>query len=195
MVLEIEKLKDLTFAKQAAFLYLTCERLYPNYLYFSNNYSFGDPLVLRNAIDYLYRIVVNEDLNKAQINSFVIAIEKNTPDTEDFDSPFVSSALDACTAILDSLHFLVDKNFARIENVSNYATDTVSMHVQDIEGLDYNSDKDFQKKIASHPLMKREVDIQTGIIAFLNKAKKIDFEDIKTLLLLQENDKKGSLNL
>ena len=34
---EINKLKDFDFTKQAAFAYLTCERLYPNYTYFSDN--------------------------------------------------------------------------------------------------------------------------------------------------------------
>jgi uncharacterized protein YjaG (DUF416 family) len=32
---EIDKLKDLDFEKQVTFTYLTCERLYPNYVYFS----------------------------------------------------------------------------------------------------------------------------------------------------------------
>jgi uncharacterized protein YjaG (DUF416 family) len=190
---EIEELKPLDFTKQATFAYLTCERLYPNYVYFSANFSFGEPRILRKAIDYLYQVILVGNPDKATVTQLLESVEKNTPDTEDFSTPLVSSALDACTATLDSLHFLIDMDFQRIEAVSSYATDTASMYIQDKEELDYNSDKNFQSKIDSHPLMKKEIEIQSGIITFLYGTKKIDSEDIKTLLLLQEIDKKGSV--
>jgi hypothetical protein len=60
--------------------------------------------------------------------------------------------------------------------------------------MDY-SDKDFQKKIDSHPLMKKEVATQIGTISFLKSTKNIDAEDIKLLLNLQENNKRGNLDL
>jgi hypothetical protein len=93
------------------------------------------------------------------------------------------------------LEFIKDKKISRLEDISTFATDTVSMHIIDIESLDFNNDKDFQKKIQEHSLMKREMNIQSGIVDFLKKIDSIQAEDIQTLLSLQDNNNKGSLNL
>ncbi len=190
---EIELLKELDTTKQLTFAYLTCERLFPNYVYFSNNFDFGDPHILRDAIDYLYQNIFEIKTDYHKIELLINEVEKNTPDTEDFTTHFVSSALDACTTICDSLDFMVDKDFTRIETISLYATDTISMYIQEIENLNFIIDKEFQKKIDNHPFMQKELSIQIGIIAFLRNRKVIDFDDIHTLLQLQDN--KGSLGL
>jgi uncharacterized protein YjaG (DUF416 family) len=188
-------LKSLDVIKQAAFAYLTCERLYPNYVYFSDNYGFGEPSELREAIEFIYHNLFERGPDKNKIDSLIKKIEKNTPDTEHFTTTFVSSALDACAVIFESLNFLIDKKFSRIEAISALSTDTVDMYIQEIEALDFNKDKDFRKKIDNHPLMKKELTIQSGITSFLNNSKNIDQGDIQTLLNLQENNKKGSLGL
>jgi len=114
---EVDKLKKLDFPKQAAFNYLTCERLYPNYVYFSDNFDFGNPDVLRAAVDYLYRNIFQISPDKNKITILTKEVGKNTPDTESFSTIFVSSALDACTAIGDSLDFLIDRDFSSIKYI------------------------------------------------------------------------------
>jgi uncharacterized protein YjaG (DUF416 family) len=193
-ITELNELKGLDIIKQAAFAYLTCERLYPNYVYFSDNYNFGNPSVLREAIDFIYRNLFEGNVNKNKVYSLVKEVGKNTPDTEDFSVIFVSSALDACTCILDSLDFLLTKDFAKITYISTYGVDTADMYIREIENIEL-SDKNFRQRVNEHPLMQKEVAIQRGIITFLLNRKSIDYNDIQTLLLLQENNKKGSLNL
>jgi uncharacterized protein YjaG (DUF416 family) len=193
-IAEINKLKELSFTKQLAFAYLTCERLYPNYVYFSNNYNFGDPGILRTAIDYLYDNLFESNPDKNKVNSLIKKVEKNTPDTEDFTTIFVSSALDACTCVLDSLTFLLDRDFSKIEYISSYGYDTVDMYVREVENIEA-SDKNFVQKVSEHLLMKREMSIQQGIIAFLSKTISSDYGDIETLLQFQENNKKSNLDL
>ncbi|HMF70605.1 MAG TPA: DUF416 family protein [Flavitalea sp.] len=192
---EVDKLKQLDFTKQAAFNYLTCERLYPNYVYFSDNFDFGNPDALRIAIDYLYLNIFEKGPDKNKIKNLAKEVDKNTPDTENFTTTFVSSALDACTAIGDSLNFLIQRNFLSIKNISTYATDTVSMYIQETESLDFSKDNDFKKKIDKHPLMQKEIAMQSGIISFLTNSKGFDFGDLQILLHLQENNKKSNLNL
>jgi uncharacterized protein YjaG (DUF416 family) len=194
-ITELKDLKGMDVVKQATFAYLACERLFPNYVYFSENYHFGNPSTLRKVIDFIHDHLLELEPNKNQITSHIKEIEKNTPGTEDFTTTFVSSALDACAAIFESLNFLVDKNFSRIETISTLATDTVDMYIQEIEALDFNKDKDFRQKINNHFLMKKEVAIQSGITGYLNSRKSIDSDDIQTLLNLQESNKKGSLGL
>ena len=141
--------------------------------------------------------MISEDksvrINK--INLLTKEVEKNTPDTENFSTNFVSSALDACTAVLESLDFLVDNQFSRIKDISSFATDTVYMYIQYIDKLDFNTDRGFQQKIDNHPLMQKEVAIQLGIITFLSNSRAFDYGDIQTLLHLQENNKKSNLGL
>lgn len=192
---EVGKLKNLDFIRQLTFAYLTCERLYPNYVYFSDNYRFGSPDVLRDAIDYLYINLFNSKPDKTKIYSLITNLDKNTPEPGNFETELASAALDACGVVYESLNFLLDKQPSRLDSISIMATDTVDMYIQDKDELDFNADKYFQKKIETHPLMKKEIAIQSGIITFLSNSTKINLEDIHTLLQLQENQKKGNLDL
>ena len=174
---------------------MTCERLYPNYVYFSDNFNFGEPSALKDANDFLYDCMFEDNPDKMLVDKLIKKVEKNTPNTDDFQTHFVSSALDTCTSICDSLEFVLDKSFSHIEYISSYATDSVHMYIQEKESLDFNADKNFQQKIDTHPFMQREINIQTGIISFLNNTKGLDSGDIATLLTLQDNNGRSNLDL
>jgi uncharacterized protein YjaG (DUF416 family) len=194
-IAEISILKELDFNKQLVFAYLTCERLYPNYVFFSKNYGFGNPIELRKAIDYLYSNLINQKLDSKKINSLISNIDSLTPQPANYDTILASSALDACGVVYESLNFLLDKQSSRLDSISTMATDTVDMYIQEIAELDFNTDRYFQQKIDNHPLMQKEIKIQSGIITFLNNNTSIDLEDIQTLLQLQESNKKSNLDL
>lgn len=185
---DLEKLANLDFKSQLVFAYLTCERLYPNYVYFASNYHFGDASILRNALDYIYMNIFNNKFDSSKISSLTQQIDKATPETAEFDTILASSALDACTATSETLRFMVDRDFSKIRDISTMATDTVHMYIQVKEHLDYNIDKEFDNKIFSHPLMKREITIQQGIIGFLAKSSDLQEGDISTLIHLQDNN-------
>ena len=194
MIEELNKLKKLDFSKQRAFAYLTCERLFPNYVYFSKNYGFGNTHVLREAIDYIYNNLFSNTTDKIKIDSLINNVDKNIPEPVHYDTILASSALDACTVIIEALNFLIDKQLPRLDDISTMATDTADMYIQDKEALDYNTDIHFQQKIDDHPLMIKEIAIQKGIISYLANINNIELSDIDTLLELQGN-KKGSLEL
>jgi uncharacterized protein YjaG (DUF416 family) len=188
-------LHDLDFSKQLVFAYLTCERLYPNYLHFSEDYTFGNPYALRKAIDYLFENLFETHIDATDISSLIQNIEKNTPDPALFDTVLASSALDACGVVFESLNFMLDRRPSRLADIATMATDTVDMYIQDIENLDFNSDKLFQHKIDTHPLMQKEKAIQSGILSFLSSRTTIDYENVRTLLRLQQSDESGNLRL
>lgn len=193
----LNKLKELGFSKQLSFAYLTCERLFPNYVYFSENYKFGNPALLREAIEYLYNTIFEKNYDKIKINYLIKIVANNIPEPADYKTGLASAALDACTAIEESLYFILDGEFSRIESISTFAIDTVHMHIQEIDELDFNTDINFQQKIDNHLLMKKEIKIQSGIVFFLNNIKTtdIDLGDLQTLIHLQKNNNKGNLNL
>lgn len=190
---QINQLQKLDFTKQLTFAYLTCERLYPNYVYFSENFHFGDSSVIRKAIDFLYNSIFEYHFNKKNIEVLIKRIDDVTPDTEDFSTIYVSSALDACTSVRDSLDFLIDKDFSRITYISSYAYDTVDMYVREIENI--NLSENFEQRVAMHPLMKKEILTQQGIVTFLTQSGNIDAGDIDTLLHLQKNEGKSNIKI
>src|SRR4051812_28887630 len=105
----IELLKEFDFRKQQVFAYLTCERLYPNYVYFSENYGFGAPEKLRKAIDFLYDSLSTEGVDRELINSLILMLDAITPQPGDHATVLASSAMDACGVVFYALNFLLDK--------------------------------------------------------------------------------------
>jgi uncharacterized protein YjaG (DUF416 family) len=81
-----------------------CKKLFFDYQIFSQENSWGDPDLLLDGINFIQKSNLKEvDVQQAKI--FIQEIEKITPDTEDFSN--CSYALNACTAILDMLDYLM----------------------------------------------------------------------------------------
>lgn len=191
----IAQIKNLDFNKQLIVAYLTCERLYPNYVYFSNKFEFGNSSKLRSAIDYIYEHLFVNDFNVVKIKILIASVEKNTPEPGEFETILASSALDAGVSIIETLESMIVKDRDRLSDVSKSAVETVYMYIQEIENLDYQNDEEFDIKMDNHPLMKKEVQIQQGIITYLFNSSKINYDDVNTLLQLQDKIGIGNLEL
>ena len=153
---EVKLLEKFDYNKQLTFAYLTCERLYPNYAFFSEKFNFGNKQILREAIDLVFDslLVSNfEDVN--EIQALLNAIDINTPFPHNFETILASSALDSCTSIMGTLEFILDKNQTRLSDISTYATDTVDMYIQDRDDLDFNTDPLFENKISPYKMTGR----------------------------------------
>lgn len=188
------ELKALAYEKQLTFAYLACERLYPNYVHFSNHHVFGDPIALKEAIAFIRSAILAKTLNHTQRERLLHAVNEHTPLPEDFDSILASSALDATSVIFHTLDFMGDQHSSSLEDISNAATDSIHMFLQSKLSLDYLS-PDFENIIMQHPLMIQEVHIQEGVITYLSKIDKIEEEDLETLLAMQDQEGKGNLGL
>ena len=191
----INILKKLDLKKQLAFAYLTCERLYPNYMYFSDRYRFGNKKALRDAIDFIYNNLLLRNFINNDVHFYLTSIDSNIPKPENFNTILASSALDACTTTLETLDFMLDKNTDRLIDISTFATDTIDMYIQDKYNLDFNTDAEFEKKIFNHAFMQKEIAVQNGIINYLAQIDDLEITDIKNLLDLQNNNNKSNLDL
>ncbi|RXK85269.1 DUF416 family protein [Filimonas effusa] len=185
-------ISQLSYSKQLAFAYLTCERLYPNYEYFSIHFNFGAPQILRTAINHVYANIFAK-FPKNITHNLIKSLDTITPFPEHFNTVLASSALDACTSVSEALEFILDKNPLRLSDISTFATDSIDMYIQEKNKMDYNADPEFEEKILRDPLMIKELDIQKGIILYLEKIENINKTDIETLLQLQGFN--GNLNL
>ena len=183
----------LKYDKHAVFGYLTAKRLLPNYIFFSNKYSFGKASVLESCLSQLKSKMDNSssdvDLNLVRKN-----LDSVTPAPENYETVLASSALDACGAIHELSSYLEDNDTSHIDAIATFATDSVDMYIQELLDLDMN-DPTSEEKISSHILMLREKKMQNDIWNYLNKIDSIDEGDMQTLEDLQYNNGKGNLDL
>ncbi|RQO65477.1 hypothetical protein DBR40_23545 [Pedobacter sp. KBW01] len=171
------KLKFLSAEQQLLFAALTCERLYPNYLYFHERFGWGNPKVLLDSIDIIYQSTFIKNLfDRNEIQQHIEAVDMVTPNTEDYSEVFVSFALDACTSVYSTLNFMLDESLDHIADVASYARDTVDMFIQVRDNIDTHF-KDLETKIASDPLMIQEKGRQLSIIEKLKSLKEKDITD------------------
>jgi hypothetical protein len=175
------------------FAILICERLYPNYVAFQKINNWGDHSILQEGIALIRQYLIKEDLfDVDEITNVIESINEITPSTEDFSGIITSFALDACTAVLDTLEFLVDKNPEHIADVATYARDTVDMYIQEKDDLNAN-DPMIEEKIAKDPFMVKEKSIQRELLKKLTVIKvetltdnKIEsLKDLRSIIDLQ----------
>ncbi|EJF99014.1 DUF416 family protein [Flavobacterium sp. F52] len=183
-----EKLAILNDEKKVIFSLLICERLFPNYVFFSIKYSFGNPSELKEIISTLYRDLLDKR-KSSKIDNYIEIVEKITPDTEDYDTILASFALDACTSILSTLYFLKDDDFENIVDVATYARDTVDMFIQERDDLDIN-DSQMELLIEKDPFMQRELKRQFNVLDYLNNidSDSLSEIDLSSLRQLAKDD-------
>ena len=161
------KLKELSREQKILFMLSCCERLYPNYLVFNKKHEWGNPLVLRKALDFAWTVLERGiEENKEELKKFIKLCDEITPDTEDFDSIFVSQALDSSVAVASLLEYIISDSNDKIIEVASLARDTVDMYVQELEDMAPN-DPNLEKMILEHPLMQQELKRQRQDIEML----------------------------
>lgn len=132
------------------------EELLPNYTVFSREQSFGEVDTLRNALNSAWDWLDGKPIDNAEIESLIDACESVTPDTEDFNSLYVSAALDAANSTTNVLRLLIDSDSDLAFEIGTLGRDTVDLYVQEIERMPANS-ADIEERIRLHPLMQREI--------------------------------------
>jgi uncharacterized protein YjaG (DUF416 family) len=173
------EISHLTDKKKIIFCLLICEKLLPNYDFFFSKFNYGDPLSLQQIIAKLYENLF-KNIDDKNIGSYIASIESITPNTENFNTILVSFALDACTSILSTLFFILDKDIENIIDVATYARDTVDMYIQEKDNLSSNN-KDLEILIEQDTFMQDEKNRQLNVIKYLNNSESIGIDDLENL--------------
>lgn len=161
----LKKLSDFEPRARVAFGLICAERLLPNYSKFSREHSWGDIRPLRRALDAAWTWLQDGKGEEAGWKSQIEECEQQAPDTNDFDSIFVSPALDAASVAIELLLMLSQPAAERALDIATFARDTVDMYVQEIESMEPNS-SDLEEKIVEHELMQRELALQEESLQF-----------------------------
>jgi uncharacterized protein YjaG (DUF416 family) len=156
------KLSLLATWRQVAFALLCCERMYPNYLMFTQDSGWGNPDALRKALDIAW-LVLGEENSIQEFHELVRACEEAAPDTEDFASDYTSAALDAALSTALLIEILGRFDVQKVLDISQQAFDTVYMYVDC--SIVTNAPDD--RVILMHPLVRTELAMQQDSLAYL----------------------------
>lgn len=157
------KISKLDFKQQVLFAVLICEKLLPNYRQFSEKENWGDIEILEEAIVMLYQFLQDIDLNDTELDGIYEKIIEVTPDVVRFEGDLASYALDACSAVSDSIEFLLSEDLSYLLNIASIARDTVDTFAQETEETG-NYDDDFDTRIAQNSYMQKEVKRQHDLL-------------------------------
>lgn len=141
-----DQVSSLDYDRQLTLAIDVCKRLYFDYVDFLEKYQWGDKDVLLDAITIVEQSKTR-DIPKSLIDEMLNQLDANTPDMDDFESDDVNSyALNACTAVYNSIQFIFDKQPKHIYDIGICLTDTIDFKVQERHTLT-------EQEIDNNPLM------------------------------------------
>jgi uncharacterized protein YjaG (DUF416 family) len=149
--------------KQLAFVLLRCERMMPALSQFAGETSFNDT-IYQECLESAWRHLAG----KASLSNYGELAEEclaNAPDTEEFDHPLTSAALNAALSVGEAMSFLADYDVDHVVEAAGLARDTVALYAQSIEAIPPHSLG--LKEIMEHPLVQRELRRQAKDLKFL----------------------------
>lgn len=157
------QLSTLTDDGLVAFGLLICERMVPNYVVFSEQNAWGNPSILRSALNACWESMVEgqADINWTRLRA---QCDESAPDTEDFQTILVSSALDAAVAVATLIDLIRTPVAQHALLIASLSRDTVDMYVQELENMP-PSDPDIEERIRMHVLMQNELNAQQNDLA------------------------------
>lgn len=156
-------LLSLASARQLAFIIILSERMMPDLDRFAMETGFNATLY-RNCVGEAWLYLAG----RGRVSNYSDAAEQclsHAPDTEEFEHPLISAALNAALSVGAMMNFLTDHNVDHIVEAAGLARDTVALYVQGIEAVAPYS-LDFEQ-ITSHPLVQRELNRQVEDLNFL----------------------------
>lgn len=159
------------------FMVSLCERMYPNYAFFCRETEFADAQKYRLILDSIWEILTVKSA-KIDFEKQLEKLEELVPSTEDYDLYAVNPAIDACIALADLLHALLDRDLMleTLVKLSSLSAETVAdlEFAQTGEAISNDNQKANEAVCA-------EWDMQWAIFRALKEAETRDIELIKGL--------------
>lgn len=124
---------------------------------FSQRQHWGDPAILRSDIDEAWEIAGGAPVEPAKIADLERRTQAVTPNSDNFPNADVTAAQEAAFMVTLLLQFCRKRRLSYVVRIATFARDTIDLYVQSEQGLD-PSDPNLEEKIASHPLMVRELE-------------------------------------
>ena len=189
-----KRLTTLVSKQQLAFGSVCCERLLPNYIMFQKDTGWGDIVPVRKGLDFVWASLKGESASAQEIKTLIASCESAAPDSENFESLYVTSAQDACFSVCCLLEYLYESDIDEIVQIAEYATDSVDLYVQEIENMVSNDPK-LELKILTHHLMQRELAEQEENLKAIEQATLLSSSFLDGLKNSWKNKGKSNLDV
>lgn len=200
-VLEKE-LEQISAFHRIAFAASCCERLFPNYCVFAREEKWGNPSVLRNALDEIWDGLEKRTFDAAKISALIEDCLAEAPDSDDVAiSAYDFEAQSVVAAICCTLKACLDPEPKLILKVEAPLGDTLFTGVELIEeskaplAWDVKTLEDKFKIITSNPLSVREIAKQKEDLQRLKEAETLEPELLEWLRVTSHNNGKSLIDL
>jgi uncharacterized protein YjaG (DUF416 family) len=157
------RVERLAKVQQLALLIIMCERAFPALARFASETGF-DSTVHRRSLDDVWGALENQmHISGADFSGKTCLA--NAPDTEDYDHPLTSAALNAVLMIAATVDFLSDGNADLVFEVAELAHDTAALSAQSTSTTSPCS-LNFDE-VMRHPLVQQELHNQVQDLEFV----------------------------
>lgn len=166
----LQELRTLPVLHRVAFASSCCERLLPNYRAFVSLENWGDPDLLRQALDEVWNFLRGSTIDADRAQALMHACEAVAPDTDMFQSFLTSAAQNAAAAVTYTLECCLDGDAERATLVGSLADETIYMYlnvVNDPDTQPHIADPAFDAWLLQAPLRIAELEKQRQDIALL----------------------------
>lgn len=164
-----ERLHGLSAKCRLAFGVLVLERAIPNFLKFAAETEAPGCVMLRQAQAKLWSVLEGGDGCLHFGNVTAQTCEVFAPDTELYDSPYTSAALDAITITCNLLDYVETERIDLLVEAASLRRDTVYVFLQVAEQFDSDDSE-------IHPLVQQELRFQSDDLLFLEQWRSRDSE-------------------
>lgn len=179
-----QELSALPVKHRIAFAASCCERLLPNYRAFAVMEHWGDPNLLEQALDEVWKFLEEDSLSEGHVRELIHAGEAVIPDTEDFTSLFAGAALNAASAVLYTLECCLDGDPERAALVGRLAINTIEAYLHIVNDPDtevHAADSALDEWIQQAPMMTAEVEKQRQDVELLKYQTGLDSDLLHSL--------------
>ncbi|MEG3930438.1 DUF416 family protein [Microcoleus sp. T3_B1] len=196
-----QELEKLPVFHRLAFAAACCERMLPNYNAFCRMYDFGDPSVLRNALDEVWQILQGKPIDELRIERLInnCGSDNIAPDSLDFGGDSYKS-LQLIDAICTTLRACSEAATREIVRIVEYARNTIEFYVAcEDEFFNVSREQDGREKfiaaIACHPFAVREMAKETEDLQRLKETETLDKDFLEWLRTSSHNNGKSLIDL
>lgn len=197
-----KQLDRLSAVHRIAFAASCCERLFPNYCVFAREEKWGNPSVLRKALNEVWESLEKKAFDRTKIHALMEDCLAEAPDSDDVSiSAYDFEAQSVVAAICLTLKACLDPDTKLILKVEQPVGDTLFAGVELIEestdplGWEVKTLEQKFKIIASHPLAVREMAKQNQGLQKLRESDRLSPELLEWLRTSSYNNGKSLIDL
>ena len=196
-----KELENLPGLHRVAFAAACCERMLPNYSAFCRMYDFGNPSVLRNALDEVWEILQGKPVEPVKIYQLIEPFHSQdvVPDSLDFGGDSYE-AVEAMDAICKTLTACIESTTEMIVLVAKCARTTIESYITYLnESGNFcsgrNGEEQFCSEIDSHPFALREMAKEAEDLQRLKETETLNRDFLEWLRTSSHNNGKSLIDL